>query len=310
MALTLIEAAKMETGDVYRAGVIEYYAGSSEILQILPFEDIAGNAYKYNQEQSLPGVGFRGVNESYAPSTGVINPQTESLVIAGGELDVDTFIVKTMPGSDIRGVHERMKLRSLALSVTKKFIKGDSASDPREFDGLQKRLTGNQLIAAGNTANGTPLSLEKLDEAIDQTLNPTHIVMNKALRRKMTVAARDTTIGGYISYETNAFGQQVMMYNGLPIVTVDLDNAGAEILPFSEAATSGTATATSLYVLSVGDGAVMGIQNSGGMMVEDLGVLQSEPKYRTRVEWFMGLCILNGRAATRLYSISNAAITK
>lgn len=309
MALTLIEAAKMETGDVYSAGVIEYYAGSSEILQILPFEDIAGNAYKYNQEQSLPGVGFRGVNGSYTASTGILNPQSEGLVIAGGELDVDTFIVQTMPGSDVRGTHERMKLRSLSLAWTKKFFKGDSGSDPTEFDGLQKRVTGNQLIAAGSTANGTPLSLEKLDEAIDQTLNPTHLVMNKAMRRKMTVAARDTQIGGNIWIQKNEFGKQQMMYGELPIVTVDLDNAGAEILPFSEAATSGTATATSLYVMSVGDGMLMGIQN-GGMRVQDLGELQAEPKYRTRVEWFVGLCILNGRAVTRLYSISNAAITK
>lgn len=309
MGLTLIEAAKQETGDVYRAGVIEMYAGSSAILQVLPFENIAGNAYKYNQEQSMPGVGFRGVNESYPSSTGILNPQTESLVIAGGELDVDTFIVQTMPGADIRGTHERMKIRSLALAWTKKFIKGDSASDPREFDGLQKRVVGNQLIAAGSTANGTPLSLNKLDEAIDQTLNPTHIIMNKALRRRLTTAARDVNIGGYISYTTDAFGKQVMMYNDLPILTVDLDNTSAEILGFTEAATSGTATATSIYVASLEDGALTGLQNNG-MTVQDLGLLQSEPKYRTRIEWFNGICIMNGRAVTRLYSIADAAVTK
>jgi hypothetical protein len=309
MALTLIEAAKLETGDVYRAGVIEMYAGSSSVLQVLPFEDIAGNAYKYNQESGMPGVGFRGVNESYTPSTGILNPQTESLVIAGGELDVDTFIVQTMPGSDVRGTHERMKIRALGLAWTKKFFKGDSTADPREFDGLQKRVVGNQLIAAGSTANGTALSLAKLDEAIDQTLNPTHILMNKALRRRLTVAARDTTIGGFISYTTDAFGQQIMMYNGLPILTVDLDNNGTEILGFNEAATSGTATASSLYVASIGDGALMGIQN-GGMRVQDLGELQAEPKYRTRVEWFNGVTVMSGRAVTRLYSIADAAVTK
>lgn len=309
MGLTLIEAAKLETGDVYRAGVIEMYAGSSSILQVLPFETIAGNAYKYNQEQSMPGVGFRGVNESYTSSTGVLNPQTESVVIAGGELDVDTFIVQTMPGSDVRGTHERMKIRALGLAWTKKFIKGDSTTDPREFDGLQKRVTGNQLIAAGSTANGTALSLDKLDEAIDQTLNPTYLIMNKKMRRRLTTAARDTAIGGFISYTTDAFGKQLMMYNDLPILTLDLDNTGAEILGFAEAATSGTATGTSIYIVSMGDGMLSGIQN-GGMTVQDLGLLQSEPKYRTRVEWFNGLCIMNGRAVTRLYSIADAAVTK
>jgi len=308
MALTLIEAAKLETGDVIRSAVIEMYAGSSDVLMVIPFADIQGNALKYNRESQLPGVGFRGVNESYTSSTGVLNPLTEALVIAGGELDVDTFIVQTM-GMDQRSVQEAMKVRSLALAWTKTFIKGDSVADPRQFDGLQKRITGNQLIAAGSTANGTALSLAKLDEAIDQTLNPTHLLMSKAMRRRLTQAARDTAIGGFISYEKDAFGKTVTKYNDLPILTVDLDNEGAAILPFTEAATSGTATATSIYVLSLGDGAVSGLQN-GGMRVADLGVLQSAPLYRTRVEWFCAISIMNGRAATRLYSIADAAITK
>ncbi len=308
MGLTLIEAAKLETGDVVRSAVIEMYAGSSDILMNLPFTDIQGNALKYNRETSLPGIGFRGVNESYTSSTGVLNPLTEALVIAGGELDVDTFIVQTM-GMNQRAVQEQMKVRGLGLAWTKKFIKGDSSADPREFDGLQKRIIGNQLIAAGSTANGTALSLAKLDEAIDQTLNPTCLVMNKAMRRRLTQAARDTSIGGFISYDKNVFGQTIMKYNDLPILTVDLDNDGLSILPFTEAATSGTATATSLYVLSMGDGALSGIQN-GGMRVTDLGVLQASPLYRTRVEWFNGICIMHGRAATRLYSIADAAVTK
>jgi hypothetical protein len=307
MGLSLLEAAKLETGNEVRRAIIELYAGSSDILMNLPFEDINGNALKYNREEALPGVGFRGVNESYTPSTGILNPQTENLVIAGGELDVDTFIVATM-GMDQRAVQEAMKIRSLGLAWTKKFIKGDQNSDPREFDGLQTRITGNQKIAAGSTANGTPLSLAKLDEAIDQTLNPTHLLMNKAMRRRLTQAARNTSVGGYISYDKDAFGRTVTKYNDLPILTVDEDNEGSAILPFTEAATSGTATATSIYVLSIGTGMLFGIQN-GGIQVDDLGKLQSQPLYRTRVEWFNGLCFMHGRAATRLWSISDAAVT-
>lgn len=308
MALTLIEAAKLETGDTLRSAIIEMYAGSSDVLMTLPFTNIQGNALKYNRETTMPGVGFRGVNESYTPSTGILNPLIETLAISGGELDVDTFIVQTM-GMDQRAVQEQMKIRAIALAWTRNFIKGDSLIEPREFDGLQKRIIGSQLIPAGNTANGTPLSLAKLDEAIDQTLYPTHLLMNKAMRRRLTQAARDTSIGGYITYEKAAFGRTITKYNDLPILIVDLDNEGKEILPFTEPATSGTDTATSIYILSMGDGALTGIQN-GGIRVSDLGVLQSEPKYRTRVEWFNGICLMNGRAVTRLYSIANAPMTK
>src|SRR3990167_3760428 len=248
MALTLIEAAKLNPGEIIRNAVIEMYAGSSGILMNLPFESIEGNALKYNRETSLPGVGFRGVNEAYTASTGVLNPITEALVIAGGDLDVDKFIVDTM-GANQRSVHEAMKVRALSLSWTQKFIKGDTSSDPREFDGLQVRVTGSQKIAAGSTANGTALSLAKLDEAIDQTLNATNLIMSKAMARKFSAAARLSTVGGYVTYTPDALGRRIMSYNDLPIITVDLDHTGTAILPFTEAATSGTDTATSIYVV-------------------------------------------------------------
>ena len=307
MGLTLLEAAKLETGDVVRQAVIEKYAGSSELLSVLPFLNIAGNALKYNRESSLPGIGFRGVNEGYTASAGVLNPLTEALVIAGGDLDVDKFIVDTM-GANQRSVHELMKVRALSLAWTKKFIKGDSESDPREFDGLQKRVTGSQLIAAGSTANGTALSLGKLDEAIDQTLNPTHMLMSKAMARKFAAAARNTSVSGGINWTVGQLGQRVMQYNDIPIVTVDLDNEGAAILPFTEAATSGTATASSIYIMSAGDDGLTGIQN-GGIDVRDLGELETAPMFRTRVEWYNGIAIFNGRAVTRLWSIADAPIT-
>lgn len=307
MALTLIEAAKLSTGDVLRSAIIELYAGSSDILRVLPFTDIQGNALKYNREGNLPGVGFRGVNEAFTASTGVLNPVTEPLVIAGGDLDVDRFIIQTM-GATQRSMHEAMKIRSLALAFTRKFIKGDQMSDPREFDGLQTRIIGNQKIAAGSTANGTPLSLSKLDEAIDQTLNPTHLVMNKSMARKLTVAARTSSVGGNISWDKDEFGNRVMAYNDLPILTVDLDGDGTSILPFTEAATSGTATATSIYVVSMGGEGINGIQN-GGVSVRDLGELDTAPVFRTRVEWYVGLAAFNGRAATRLWSIADAPVT-
>ena len=305
--LTLVEAAKLETGDVIRQAVIELYAGSSDILMTLPFDTIPGNAMKYNREDSLPGVGFRGVNEAYTPSTGVLNPLTEALVIAGGDLDVDKFIVDTM-GMAQRSTHEAMKIRALSLAWTKKFIKGDNQSDPREFDGLQVRITGSQKIPAGTTQGGDALSLQILDQAIDQTLNPTHLLMSKALRRRLTQAARSTTVGGYITYDKDAFGRRVTMYNDLPILVVDLDEAGAAILGFNEVSNGGNfaATGASIYVLSMGDGAIQGLQN-GGVDVRDLGELQTAPVYRTRVEWYNGFAVYNGRAATRIWSISNAA---
>lgn len=307
-ALTLLEAAKLDTGNVYRSGVVELYAGSSDILLNLPFEGIPGGSQTYNREEAMPGIGFRGVNESYIPSMGILNPLTEVLVIAGGELDVDKFILTTR-GMQQRTVQEQMKTRALSWAWTRKFIKGDSSSDPREFDGLQVRVTGNQIIDAGSTAGGAALSLAVLDAAYDQTFNPTHWIMSKAMARKFGAAARDIDVSGNIDWTPNQLGTKIRTYAGLPILTVDLDGEGNQILPFTEASASGADTSTSIYCVGFGADSLTGLQN-GGMQVTDLGELQSAPIFRTRIEWYVGLAAYNGRSITRINHVGNLPIVK
>jgi hypothetical protein len=306
MALTLVEAAKRSQNPIQSA-IIEMYARNSDILMTLPFDTIQGNALRYNREETLPGIGFRGVNEAYTESTGILNPITEPLVIAGGDLDVDMFILKTM-GMDHRSVQEAMKVKALALAWTAQFLKGDSASDPRGFDGLETRITGDQLIW-NNTDNGAALSLAKLDEMIDAVESPTHLIMNKTMRRRLTAAARLSTVGGFITWQVDAFGRQIAMYNDLPILIADYDNDGDQVLPFTETADgAGTAQNTSIYCVSFNTGMVTGIQNSD-IDARDLGELEEKPAMRTRVEWYAGIACMHGRAAARLGGITNAAVT-
>lgn len=309
MALTIVEAAKLNPGDVLLNSVIEMYARNSDILRVLPFRDIPGNALRYNREETLPGVGFRGVNEGYTESVGVLNPITESLAIIGGDLDVDMFIVDTM-GTQQRAVQEAMKIKALAHRWTLAFIKGDSSIDPREFDGLQRRIPvgSSQLIDAGATSGGDALSLFLLDTLIARVDNPTNLIMNKAMWLRLGQAARTQTVGGFVTYNLNQFGQRVMQYNGLEILLADEDNTGAQILPFTEANPGGgTAASTSVYAVSLGEGAMVGLQN-GTMRVRDIGELEAKPVLRTRVEWYGGMAIFQGKAAARLRGIKSAAI--
>ena len=308
MALTIVEAAKLNSGDVVRNAIVEMYARNSDILRVLPFEGIPGNALKYNREEILPGVGFRGVNEGFTESVGVLNPITESLVIAGGDLDVDRFIVQTM-GANQRAVQESMKIKALAHRWTLAFIKGDSSADPREFDGLQRRIPvgSSQLIDAGATSGGDALSLFLLDTLIARVDDPTHLLMNKTMSLRLAQAARTTTVGGFIMWEPNEFGTRVMSYNGLPILLADEDNTGAQILPFTEANPGGGAAAsTSIYCLSLGEGRLVGIQN-GDVQARDLGELEAKPVLRTRVEWYAGVAIFQGKRVARLRGVKSAA---
>jgi len=307
MALTLLEAAKLVSGDVQRAGIIELFAQNSEILNAVGFDNIPGGALKYDQEGSLPGIAFRAVNAAYSESTGVINPVTEPLVIAGGDLDVDMSLIKTR-GVGIRATHEAMKVKALAQKWHYTFIKGDSNANSLEFDGMQARLTGSQVISNDGTADGAALSADKLDEAIDATDDPTHLIMTKVMRRRLSKASKDTAISGTIQFEKDDFGRQVARYNDLLILHADANDIATanQALGANEAYTGGgTADGTSIYVCSFTDGKLTGIQNDT-MEVRDLGEQDAKPVVRTRVEWLTSIALLHPRGATRVRDIDQA----
>ena len=303
MALTLVEAAKLSQ-DTLQRGVIETFARTSSVLELLPFMDIAGNAYAYNVEGALPGIGFRDVNEGYTESTGVINPASERLYIAGGDVDVDRFIIQTRSNiNDVRAIHTEMKAKALALAITNQFFNGDQAVDPKGFDGLKKRLTGKQVIEAGT--DGAPLTITMLDELIDAVEGePDVIFCSKAMRREIKKVLQNHN--GYSESSYDAFGRPVMTYGGIPIRVVETDQAGNEILGFNE--TQGTANDTaSIYAVKFGpEQYVSGLQN-GGVSVRDLGELADKPVFRTRIEWYVGMAVFHPRAAARLKGVLKSA---
>jgi len=116
--LTLLEAAKLVTDPLQR-GVIEIFPRTSPVLERLPFFTVNGQAYKYNQEQTLPGIAFRGINETYTEDTGVVNPAVEALYIMGGLSKVDRALVKTQGNiNNLRAIYDGMKAKACALTYT------------------------------------------------------------------------------------------------------------------------------------------------------------------------------------------------
>lgn len=309
MPMTLLEASKRHSGDVVRSGLIEVFARSTPLMQAIRWLDIPGGSYHYTQEAKLSGVAFRGINDTYTESTSLVVPQTEVLRILGGEIDVDTALIK-MHGADIREQEEVSKTKALGLYVTKKLIKGDSLVNPLEWDGLQVRLTGSQVIDANATVSdgGNALMLSQLDAAIDAVDGATHLLMSKAMVRLLTAASRTTGVAGFITYDQGEFGERVTKYNDIPILIIDYDETGARILDFNElAGTGSTATAQSIYVLNLTDGYIQGLQN-GTPEVEDLGRVQDKPVWRTRFEYLAGLATMHPRCAARIRGIKNLAV--
>ncbi|HVM30774.1 MAG TPA: hypothetical protein VM305_08430 [Candidatus Limnocylindrales bacterium] len=313
-ALTLVEAAKLSQTDLQR-GVVETFILESSVLDRLPLLPIEGNAYAYNEEGTLPGVEFRAVNSAYSESTGTVNQKTESLVILGGDADVDTFIAKTRGNlNDQRATQTRMKVKAARIKYQDSFINGDVAVDANSFDGLKKRLTGTQVVDAatnglgmiGASDNDRHAFLEILDEALSRVAGGADaIYANARFVGKLRSVAR--RIGGWSSYTMADFGKVIETYNGIPILDIGKRADGTEIIPNDEV--QGTADdTTSIYAVKFGedetDGGVTGLFNGPAAVfdVRDLGEIDSKPVFRTRIEGFLGLAVF-GKGAVRLRGI-------
>lgn len=325
MALTLAESAKL-SNDTLARGVLETFVQTSPILDRIPFMEIEGNAYAYNEEATLPGVAFRNVNEAYTESAGTVNQKSEKLVILGGDADVDRFIQQTRSNiNDQRAEQTSLKVKAISYKFQETFFNGDTDVDTKSFDGLKKRLTGTQVIDGG--AKGLPIVgesntdihafLDKLDELLAAV--PGINGQNGAIYASAPIIRRIGSALRHVSLDTvlmeDIAGKRAIQWNGIPILEAGQTAAGAQILDANETITSvpGQPTATvnntsSIYAVkfgsSEGDQGVTGLTN-GGVQVEDLGQLQDKPAYRTRIEFYVGLGVFSGKAAARLKGVLN-----
>ncbi len=311
MAITLTEAAKLSQNTLQK-GVLETFVQTSPLLDRIPFMEIEGNAFAYNEEGTLPGVEFRAVNGSYTESTGTVNPKTESLVILGGDADVDTFIQKTRSNfNDQRAVQTAMKVKAASYKYQDTFINGDTAVDTNAFDGLKKRLIGGQVISSpganGSPVFGTNADTEAFWGAMDDLVSSVPgidgtngaIYANSKIIGKIRSAGRRA--GGVEVVREDLTGKRIVTWNGIPVLDLGTTAAGVDILPLTE--TKGTSDLTSsIYAVKFGedegDQAVTGLTN-GGVDVRDLGEQQVKPAYRTRIEFFCGVGVFGGKAAAR-----------
>lgn len=318
MAVTLPQAAVLSQNNLQR-GVIETFVQESVVLDRIPLMSIEGNAYAYNVEAGLPGVAFRSVNEAYVESTGTFNQLTESLVILGGDADVDQFIIQTRGNvNDQRASQTRLKVKAASYKFQDHFFNGDVTVDTKGFDGLKKRLTGNQVLTAatngapvlGNGGTDSHAFFDQMDALIAAVpgLNESNgaIYANSAVRAKMLSAGR--RIGGVDQFREDATGKRVVTWQGIPVLDPGDNLAGTPILPFTE--TVGTSNITSsVYAVKwgndEGDKGVTGL-NNGGIQVRDLGELQTQPVVRTRIEFYCGLALFGGKAAARLRGVLNS----
>lgn len=271
--ITLATAKKM-TQDMLQAGVIETMEKTSGVLARLPFVEVIGSGYAYNVMEDLPEVGYRAVNNGYTANPIEVTQHVENLVILGADADVDVYMVRTHSNvNDLRALQTSAKAKAVARKFEQDFFSGTGASNT--LKGLDQRIT--DTVAGVEIKKA--LSLDALNELMDTVVDgASALFMSKKMRRDVLNLLQASN--HYIENGTDDFGRMVTKYNGIEIVAVE-----DSLIP-----------AGKIYAVRFGeDQYVHGLSN-GGIIVRDLGELDTLPVMRTRIEFYCGLATKHKRS--------------
>ncbi len=313
MAMTLAETQSLNPNPRLN-GVLRVLETSTTIMDRLPFESIAGSAFSYNKDATLPAAAFRAVNAGYTESTGTFADSTESLVILGGDYVVDRYLEQTSTGSvpSLIAAQRDMKARSVAAKFGDTFINGSTGVDANSFNGLKTRLTGAQVISSG--VNGAAMNtdatvrtafLDRLDALLALVPGADAIYANSQVIAMLRTVFRNATINNYTVDELTGRPVEVPTWQGVAILDAGKKADQTPIIPQTE--TQGSSTvASSIYAVRFADSefdeGVLGITN-GGLQVDPPVQLETKPSWLGRIEFYCGLALMGATPAARLTGV-------
>lgn len=232
MAITL-EEAKKNVQDDLQMGVIDEFQKSNWILEHIPFDDAvsptgggATPSYSYTRLKTQPTAAFREINKEYTPAEVTKERHTVEIKVFGGSYEIDR-VIANMGGiiSEVE-LQQSQKIKAAQALFNDTFINGDSRTDSKAFDGLEKALAGSSteynkdgvidLSTSELITQNYQYFLDMLDEflgGLDGT--PSCIMGNTKLIAKIRACARRASM--YQVTKDN-WGNQVESYGGIPFV--------------------------------------------------------------------------------------------
>lgn len=304
-SVTLAESAKLSLNQLV-AGVIENVITVNRFYDILPFDEIEGNALAYNRENALGDVQMATVGDTItAKAAATFTPVTSSLTKIIGDAEVDGLIQATRSNFVSQ---KAVQIASKAKSVGRKFqdqlINGDGTGS--NMTGLLSLVAAGQTLSAAT--NGANLSLDLLDALLDQVVDKDgqvdYIMMHRRTIRSYFALLR--ALGGANISEviTLPSGAQVPGYRGVPIFANDW-------IPTNQVQGTSGATCTSIFAGTLDDGSRMhgisGLTAMGdaGIRIQEVGISETKDETITRVKLYVGLACYNEKGLAMMKGLLN-----
>ena len=312
MSMTLSDAAVLSQ-DMLVKGIIETLIKESPILPRLSFQEVEGTAYTVTREDkdNMGTVHWRQVNGVWTESTAKYDEKNFHLMRLGEDAVVDNFLQQTQSDRyQLMAQQVQAKSRLMAHAFDEAAIYGNE--DAYEPDGFHTMVDDNDStfdvsVHCGTDATGGPLSIAKLEEAIDKMLvgPPTFALMNRTIRRRF-----DAYLRSKASYqvERDEWGRRVTMYADFPILTSDHLLQTEAISDDAYSAKTGGLTSSVFLVYASAPDGVHGIQNKG-IQYETWDKLETADGGKTRIKWYVSLAQGSPYSVVRIDGITDAAVT-
>jgi hypothetical protein len=308
--VTLVESAKLAQNQLI-VGVIENIVTVNAWYEVMPFDNITGNALQYNREANIAPVAAVGIGDvdgtigpvatagvnfaerALAKNAATFTSVTSSLTTILGDAEVNGLIdaTRSSDGNDQTAVQIASKAKAAGRKYQAMLINGDGTNN--SFPGLISLVDPTQKVATG--VNGGALSFQFLDELMDLVTDRDgqldYITMHARTIRSFKALLR--TLGGASVSEVVALpsGAEVPVYNGVPIFRNDW-------IPINQIKGAGT-NQTTIFAGTFDDGSrttgIAGLtaEKMSGINVVPVGESETKDEMIWRVKWYCGLALFS-----------------
>jgi hypothetical protein len=311
--ITLAQYGETVANKWYTAQIIDELRKSSVLLDNLEFDNTVGSTggssfpYMYTRMKTESTAAFRTVGEDYTPSDALTENVVTEVKILGGTYSIDRAIAKASKANFINQaeLQSAQKVKAVIATFSDAMINGDKDVNAKEFDGLDKILTGSDTEFTSQVDLSTSELVDKnytafideLDGVIAEMDAAPHFIAgnNKMITKIKAVARR----AGQYQETKDDFGRTISHYGNA--ILLDL---GAK--PGSSNPIVGIEDGkTDLYFIRLGYDGFHGITLDGTMIdaVEPNFATEAATHAEGLVEMYGGVVLKKTKAAAVLRGI-------
>ena len=311
--ITLAQYGETVANKWYTSQIVDELRKSSVLLDNLEFDNTVGSTggssfpYMYTRMKTESTAAFRTVGEDYTPSDALTENVVTEVKILGGTYSIDRAIAKASKANFINQaeLQSAQKVKAVISTFSDAMINGDKDVNPKEFDGLDKILTGSDteftsqvdLSTSALVDTNYTAFIDELDGVIAEMDGAPHFIAgnNKMITKIKAVARR----AGQYQETKDDFGRTISHYGNSILLDLGAKPGTSDpIVGINEGKTD-------LYFIRLGMDGFHGITLDGNMIdaVEPNFATEASTHAEGLVEMYGGVVLKKTKAAAVLRGI-------